>query len=77
MRVIVIIEMIPVMGPEGIIHVAPRSGFNLALSMKDRVRWANIFQSLRRKGMTIEKAEIQAFLQVYQLKDPHLTYSLF
>ena len=68
------IEMLPVMGPEGIVYVAPRSGFNLALSTKDRVRWANIFQSLRRKGVAIEKAEIQAILQVYRLKDPHLTY---
>jgi len=62
------------MGPGGIEYVSPTGGFNLALNAKDRIRWANIFQSLKRKGVSAGKAEIQAFLQVYAMKDSHLTY---
>jgi len=62
------------MGPEGIEYVKPVAGFNLSFTTKDRVRWAYFFQSFKRKGLSTEKAEIQAFLQVYQLKDPHLSY---
>jgi len=62
------------MGPGGIEYVSPKGGFNLALNTKDRIRWANIFQSLKQKGLVAEKAEIQAFLQVYAMKDAHLKY---
>lgn len=65
---------IPCMGPEGIELYKPTSGFNLALTVRDRIRWSHIVQSLVKKGVSAEKAEIQAFLQVYQWKDPHLTY---
>ena len=66
--------MQPILGPEGIAYIQPVSGFSLAFSAKDRIRWAHIFQHLQRKGYSVEKAEIQAFLQVYQMKDPHLVY---
>jgi len=62
------------MGPEGIEFYKPVSGFNLALTVQDRIRWSHIVQSLLKKGFAAEKAEIQAFLQVYQIKDPHLHY---
>jgi DNA-binding transcriptional MocR family regulator len=65
---------IPCMGPEGIEYIRPKSGFNLALNTKDQIRWAHIFQNLKEKGLSAEKAEIQAFLQVYAIKDPHLKY---
>jgi hypothetical protein len=65
---------IPCIGPEGIEYVKPVAGFNLSFTTKDRIRWAHLFQSFRKKGLTVEKAEIQAFLQVYPIKDPHLRY---
>jgi len=64
--------MQPVIGPEGIEYCKPTGGFPLVFNSQDRLRWANLFQSLKKKG--VEKAEIQAFLQVYQIKDPHLRY---
>jgi hypothetical protein len=65
---------IPCMGPEGIEYVSPKGGFNLALNTRDQIRWTNIFQNLKQKGWSAEKAEIQAFLQVYAMKDLHLKY---
>jgi len=62
------------MGPEGIEFYKPTSGFNLSFNVHDRIRWAHIVQSLLKKGFVAEKAEVQAFLQVYQIKDPHLKY---
>jgi len=66
--------MQPILGPEGIAYIQPVSGFSLSFSAKDRIRWAHLFQHLRRKGASVEKAEIQAFLQVYQMKDARLVY---
>jgi len=66
--------MQPVIGPEGVEYYGPKGGFPLAFQPQDRLRWAHLFQSFKRKGYLVEKAEIQAFLQVYQLKDPHLRY---
>lgn len=65
---------IPCLGPEGIEYVKPVAGFNISFTTKDRIRWAHLFQSFKRKGLTAEKAEIQAFLQVYSIKDIHLRY---
>ena len=65
---------VPCLGPEGIEYSRPAAGFNLSFTTKDRIRWAHLFQSFKQKGLTAEKAEIQAFLQVYQLKDPHLRF---
>jgi len=66
--------MQPILGPEGILYIEPVSGFSLAFSAKDRIRWAHLFQYFRQKGDSVEKAEIQAFLQVYQMKDAHLVF---
>ena len=63
----------PVLGPEGIEYKEPKGSWPLLFTQKDRIRWAHLVQHLQ-KTMTVEKAEQQAFLQVYQAKYPLLVY---
>jgi hypothetical protein len=65
---------IPVLTPEGIVLVKPHIGWNAVFSAKDRLRWANLYVHLLSKGVVPEKAEVKAFQQVWQLRDPHLVY---
>jgi hypothetical protein len=66
--------MQPILGPEGIEYLEPKGGFNLVFNAKDRIRWAHLVQHLIKKGTSAEVAERQALQQIYQLKNPKLTY---
>jgi hypothetical protein len=66
--------MQPILGPEGIEYLEPKGGFPLTFSSSDRIRWAHLAQVFRR-SMSQEKADSQAFLHVYSIKWPSLTYS--
>ena len=63
----------PILGPEGIEYIEPKGSWPLLFTQKDRIRWAYLVQHLQ-KTMTAEKAEQQAFLQIYQAKYPLLVY---
>jgi hypothetical protein len=65
---------IPVITPEGIQLVRPRIGWNAIFTARDKLRWANLYVHLLAKGHLAEKAEIQAFQQVWQMRDYHLQY---
>ena len=67
--------MQPILGPEGIEYLEPKGGFNLVFTSKDRICWAHLVQHMRRKGMSLEMAERRALQQIYQRKNPKLTYS--
>jgi hypothetical protein len=66
--------VIPVITPEGIQLVQPRIGWNAIFTARDRLRWANLYVHLRARGHLPEKAEVQAFQQVWQMRDHHLIY---
>lgn len=66
--------MIPVITPEGIQCVKPRIGWNSIFTARDKLRWANLYVHLLSKGHLAEMAEVQAFQQVWQLRDVHLIY---
>jgi hypothetical protein len=65
---------IPVVTPEGIHRVKPRIGWNVIFTSRDKLRWANLYAHLLSKGVLAERAEVQAFQQVWQMKDYHLVY---
>ena len=65
---------VPVIHKQTIICVMPRIGWNAIFSAKDRLRWANLYVHLLDKGIAPEKAEVQAFQQVWQMRDYHLVY---
>ena len=66
--------IVPVITPEGIQLVQPRIGWNAIFTARDRLRWANLYVHLRARGHLPEKAEVQAFQQVWQMRDHHLLY---
>jgi hypothetical protein len=65
---------VPVLTPEGIVLVAPRIGWNAIFTGQDRVRWANLYMHLKRKGLSPEGAEREAFLLTWKTRDPALKY---
>ena len=65
--------MQPVLGPEGIEYIEPKGSWPTLFTEKDRIRWAHMVQVFKRT-MSVEKAEIQAFLQVYKTKYSGLVY---
>ena len=65
---------VPVITPEGIVLVKPRIGWNVIFTGRDKLRWANLYVHLLSKGVLAERAEVQAFQQVWQMKDYHLVY---
>ena len=65
---------IPVVTPEGIQLVKPRIGWNVIFTSRDKLRWANLYVYLLSKGVLATQAEVQAFQQVWQMKDYHLVY---
>jgi hypothetical protein len=65
---------IPVITKDGILSVKPRIGWNVIFTARDRLRWANLYVHLVSKGVLQERAEVQAFQQVWQLRDHHLVY---
>jgi hypothetical protein len=41
---------------------------------RDKLRWANLYVHLLAKGHLPERAEVQAFQEVWRLRDHHLVY---
>ncbi len=66
-------EQQPILGPEGIEYREPKGSWPLLFNEKDRIRWAHLVQHLQ-TSMPQEKAQIQAFMAVYQAKYPLLVY---
>jgi len=65
---------IPVITKEGIRCVKPRIGWTVIFTARDRLRWANLYVHLVAKGHLSERAEVQAFQEVWRLRDHHLVY---
>jgi hypothetical protein len=63
----------PILGPEGIEYREPKGSWPAVFNEKDRIRWAHLVQHLQ-KSMPLDKAQIQAFMAVYQAKYPLLVY---
>ena len=52
----------------------PSIGFHPIYTKKDQIRWRAIYAYLCKKGLAKSKAEANAFLEVWKMRDPHLIY---
>jgi len=59
----------------GFANVAPPEGWNASFSSQERLRWANLYTYLLKKGRTGGDAHRLATMKTFQLQNVYLKYS--